>query len=347
MNILVTGGGGLVGSACVELLATEGHSIISIDNNTRGHLWKDGSTIDHLEEKYPTNFGNIGGDLRYIEWDNYRTNLEKTEVVIHTAAQPSHPYSVDNPEVDFYINAVGTFNLLEACRKYNPSITFITCSSNKVYGDYPNYVPYVDLGSRYDFDLTTNTIPGVTTEGITEEHPIDRCLHTPFGVSKVAADLYTQEYGKLYGMRTGVFRMGCITGSAAKAVEQHNWIPHIMKVIKDNQVLKVFGYEGKQVRDIIHANDLARLFLAFIDNPKPGQVWNVGGGRANSISMGEAIDKIQDIGKVGYVEVEYLPGREGDHRVYYTDMSKVHADYPEWKLEYNLDMIFEELWRSI
>lgn len=344
MNILITGVGGLVGSSCVKIMR-EGNNIIGIDNDTRGKLWEDGATssnIDRVRDEYDIDI--LTYDIRDMRDDiEYISAIVWADGIIHTAAQPSHPYSVDNPEVDFSINAVGTFNLLNLCRKYNPNVVFITCSSNKVYGDKPNEVPYVELSSRYDYDLNTNTIPGVSSDGINENHPIDNSLHTPFGVSKVAADLYTQEFGRLYGMKTGVFRMGCITGSAAKAVEQHNWIPHFVKTITSGDTLKIFGYGGKQVRDIIHADDLARLFKIYIENPKCGEYYNIGGGKDNSISLLECIEYISN--NTGHVDVdiEYHPEREGDHRIYYTDMGKIHRDYPEWRISRSVTSIVDEI----
>jgi CDP-paratose 2-epimerase len=224
--------------------------------------------------------------------------LKKSDVIIHTAAQPSHPKSIEIPLEDFQVNAWGTLFLLENVRKYNKDAIFVYCSTNKVYGDTPNYYSYKIVEKRYE------PVDPQLWDGFDESLRIDQTLHTPFGVSKSAADLYVQEYARLYGIKTGVFRMGCITGGRAMAVEQHNWEPYFIKKALTGEVLTIYGYKGYQVRDVIHARDLARLFYEFVNNPRPGEVYNVGGGRGNSISLLEAIDLIEEIPMVG--STQYL-----------------------------------------
>jgi CDP-paratose 2-epimerase len=241
---------------------------------------------------------------------------------------------------DFQINAYGTLFLLETLRKHNKDAVFVFCSTNKVYGDSPNYFAYRKVGKRYE------PVDPTLWDGFDETLRIDRCMHTPFGVSKVAADLYTQEYAKLYGLKTGVFRMGCITGGVAKAVEIHNWEPYFVKKALTGEKLTIYGYEGYQVRDIIHAKDLARLFYEFVNNPRAGEVYNVGGGRRNSISLLEAIDLIEEI-TGERLEYDFGSTREGDHIWWITNISKARSHYPSWDITMDLKTIFKEIYESL
>ena len=337
MKVLITGGAGLVGSECCRLFAQEGYQVTSVDNYLRGKLFgQDGntrSTIEQLLHDIPE-MAHFEVDIRDTE--KMRSLIENTDIIIHTAAQPSHPKSIEIPLEDFSINTYGTLNLLELVRCHKPDATFIYCSTNKVYGDLPNYFPIVEKENRYDFrDI----------DGIDESCPIDQCMHTPFGVSKAAADLYVQEYGRLYGLKTGVFRMGCITGSAAKAVEMHNWEPFFVKKNLLGEALHIYGYKGKQVRDVIHARDLAKLLLRFAESPRPGEVYNIGGGRQNSISLLEAFDLIESItGKPMYYD--FQTAREGDHIVYVSDLSKVKQHF-NWDISIGLKEIFSEIYQAI
>lgn len=336
-RIVITGGAGLVGSECCRLFAGEGHTVVSVDNYQRGKFFgsagdtkktiarvlRDEKTITHLE-----------ADIRDV--DAMRPLIEAADVIIHTAAQPSHPKSIEIPAEDFSINAWGTFQLLETARQVNPSVIFIYCSTNKVYGDNPNRLPIVERATRYDF---------LDRDGIDESFPIDGGTHTPFGVSKTAADLYAQEYARLYGMRTGIFRMGCITGSAACAVELHNWEPFFMMKNLSGEKLRIYGHKGKQVRDVIHARDLAVLFKKFIEAPRPGEAYNIGGGRGNSTSLLEAIALIESITgkKMNY---ELAGEREGDHIVYISDLTKARKHFG-WDITISLKDIFLELYRDL
>jgi len=254
MKVLITGGAGLVGSECCRLFAERGWSIISVDNYMRGKIFgKDGDTsvtMRRLMKEY--NIEHYEMDIRD---EKIVEILKKVDVIIHTAAQPSHPKSIEIPLEDFQINAWGTLFLLENVRRYNKDVVFVYCSTNKVYGDAPNYYSYRIVGKRYE------PIDPQLWDGFDENLRIDQTLHTPFGVSKTAADLYVQEYARLYGIKTGVFRMGCITGGYAMAVEQHNWEPYFVRKALTGETLTIYGYEGYQVRDIIHARDLARLFF--------------------------------------------------------------------------------------
>jgi len=337
MKVLITGGAGLVGSECCRLFIGEGHQVISVDNYMRGILFgQEGSTTTTIEQLQEDISGliHIEVDIRDIE--KMRPLIEETDVIIHTAAQPSHPKSIEIPLEDFSINASGTLNLLELARNHKPDVIFIYCSTNKVYGDIPNHLPIVERETRYDFS---------EIDGIDESCPIDQCMHTPFGVSKATADLYTQEYGRLYGLKTGVFRMGCITGGAAKAVEMHNWEPYFVKKNLRGELLHIYGYKGKQVRDVIHARDLARLFLKFVESPRAGEVYNIGGGRQNSISLLEAFDVIERI--TGQpMKYDFRPAREGDHIVYITDLTKAKKHF-DWEIRIGLTEIFTEIYQAL
>jgi len=336
MKVLVTGGAGLVGSECSRLFAERGWDVIAVDNYMRGKIFgKEGDTsitMKRLLKDYNIKHYEIDiRDEKIIEI------LKGVDAVIHTAAQPSHPKSIELPLEDFQINAWGTLFLLENIRRYNKDATFVYCSTNKVYGDAPNYYSYKIVGKRYE------PVDPQLWDGFDESLRIDRTLHTPFGVSKTAADLYVQEYARLYCLKTGVFRMGCITGGRAMAVEQHNWEPYFMKKALTGEVLTIYGYKGYQVRDVIHARDLARLFYEFVNNPRSGEVYNVGGGRGNSISLLEAIDLIEEItGK--RIKYNFGPEREGDHIWWITNLKKVRTHYPNWDITINLKEIFREIY---
>lgn len=336
MKVLVTGGAGLVGSYCCEYYASQGHQVTSVDNFMRGKLFGEmgntKSNVDFLLNRFDKNIEFHQADIRDIE--KIKELIINADLIIHTAAQPSHPKSIEIPIDDFQINAWGTLQLLETTRKFNDDAVFINCSTNKVYGENPNTIPeIIEKETRYDY---------ADIDGIDESLPLDNTIHTPFGVSKVAADLYGQEYGKLYGLKVGTFRMGCITGPYAKAVELHNWEPYFLWVNMSGQTLNVFGFKGKQVRDVIDARDLVRAFDLFAKKPKPGEAYNMGGGRKNSISLLESFTLIESItGKP--MKWVLKPKREGDHQVYITDLSKFKSHYPEWDIQIGLKQVFTDI----
>ena len=338
-KILITGGAGLVGSECCRLFADIGWKVISVDNYERGKIFgAEGNTektMNALLRDYE-----IEHHIMDFRDDEISSLIKKSDAIIHAAAQPSHPKSIEIPDVDFEINAQGTFFLLERVRKYNKDIPFVFCSTNKVYGETPNYFAYKKVGKRFE------PVDPTLKDGFDESLRIDQTMHTPFGVSKTTADLYTQEYGLLYGLKTGIFRMGCITGGAAKAVEMHNWEPYFIKTALTGGKLAIYGYEGYQVRDVIHARDLAKLFYEFIKNPKKGVVYNVGGGRKNSISLLESFDLIEKVTgkKINY---EHGPEREADHIWWISNMGKVKRHYAEWAVRINLKEIFQEIYEVL
>lgn len=334
-KILVTGGAGLVGSECCKLLAREGYDVMSIDNYARGDFFGGSGDTEANVEKHLVN-AEIDHRVMDIRDEEVVDLVGEVDGIIHTAAQPSHPKSIEIPYEDFEVNVQGTMNLLEAVRKYNSDIPFVFTSTNKVYGEVPNFYSYERVDERFE------PVDDTLRQGFDESLRIDQNKHTPFGASKAAADLYVQEYAKMYGIDAACFRMGCITGGAARAVELHNWEPYFVKLALTGGELTIFGYEGYQVRDVIHARDLADLFLRYIESPKSGEVYNVGGGRENSISLRESFDLIENVtGK----ELSYTFGekREADHQWWISDLSKVKSDYPGWELEYGLEEIFEDI----
>ncbi len=338
MKILVTGGAGLIGSACCRLFTEKGHEVISVDNNMRKSIFGDDADnlINIEEEKLNEKVEFVKADIR--DKDILGEIIKKVDSIVHLAAQPSHPRSLEIPMEDFQINAFGTLQLLELTRNINPGIPFAFMSTNKVYGDYPNYFKYKVVGKRYEneaFDSFDETLP------------IDRCGHTPFGVSKTAADLYTQEYGVNYGMKTATFRGGCLTGKNSRAVEMHGYLPYIVKCALSKKKYNIFG-GGYRVRDQIHSSDVASAIYEFIKKPKPssvglyGQPYNLGGQRQNSVSIFETIDAIKI--KTGVeLDFEEGPERESDHIWWISNMAKFKADYPGWKMSKDLDFIFNEI----
>ncbi len=267
----------------------------------------------------------------------------KPDVVVHTAAQPSHDLAASRPFDDFDVNAVGTLNLLEAVRSYVPETVFIHMSTNKVYGDAPNDIALAELPTRWDY------ADPAYEGGITEEFRIDRSKHSLFGASKVAADVMVQEYGRYFGMKTCCLRGGCLTGPNHSGVELHGFLSYLVKTNLEGGTYRIFGYKGKQVRDNIHARDVARFMEVFVKSPRFGEVYNLGGGRGNSCSILEAFKAVEAIsGKT--MRHEYLDSaREGDHICYISDLSKMRMHYPEWNITTPLSRIFEEIvtsWRK-
>ena len=259
---------------------------------------------------------------------------ERPDIIIHTAAQPSHDKAASIPYVDFDVNAVGTMNLLVAARDFCPNSPFCFTSTNKVYGDRPNALPLIETETRYDFaDLGA---------GIDETMSVDACLHSLFGASKLCADVMAQEFGRYFSMPVGIFRCGCLTGAQHAAVEMHGYLTYIVHCAAFGKKYTIFGYKGKQVRDQIDARDVASLFLAFAKAPTCGEVYNLGGGRANSLSI---LETIAALGSHGYeLAYEVMPtARTGDHICYITDLTKVKAHYPDWRIEIPVDLCIEEI----
>jgi CDP-paratose 2-epimerase len=258
--------------------------------------------------------------------------------VIHTAAQPSHDWAAKEPYTDFSVNAGGTLVMLESVRQFAPNATFIFTSTNKVYGDTPNRLPLIEKETRWEVDEKHPFY-----KGIDESMSVDQTLHSVFGASKVAADVLVQEYGKYFGMNTGVFRGGCLTGPNHSGAQLHGFLAYLVKCVATGVPYTIFGYKGKQVRDNIHAYDLVNMFWHFHENPRPGEVYNAGGGRKANISMLEAIKKSEEIlGKKAVVTYKDEP-RVGDHIWYVSDLSKFKSHYPDWEITYDMDKTLKEI----
>jgi len=330
---IVTGSGGLIGSECVRLLCAEGWRVIGIDNDMRQTFFGPGGTTRPVVKelaKALRNYKHLELDIRDRQAIRDLFQRERPNFIIHTAAQPSHDKAASIPYDDFDVNAVGTMNLLVAARDFCRESPFCFTSTNKVYGDRPNLISLVEKEKRYDY--------ADSRDGIDESMSIDGCLHSVFGASKVAADVMCQEFGRYFQMPTGIFRGGCLTGPQHSAVELHGYLAYIVLCAITGQEYKIYGYKGKQVRDQIHSRDVARLFLEFYRNPRPGEVYNLGGGRQNSLSILETIDMLAEIGY--HLRYSYDPAnRVGDHICYVSDLRKIRSHFPNWHMEYDLPKI--------
>lgn len=342
---LITGSAGLIGSEAVRFFASKGFKIIGIDNNLRKYFFgASASTLwnKKLLEKEVDNYKHYNIDIRNEKKINEIFKNNKIDLIIHTAAQPSHDWAAKEPLTDFTVNASGTLILLEAYRKYAPEAVFIFTSTNKVYGDNPNKLPLKELKSRYELPTQHKFY-----FGIDETMSLDNTTHSIFGVSKAAADLMVQEYGKYFKLKTGVFRGGCLTGPAHSSAQLHGFLAYLVSSIIRGIEYSIFGYKGKQVRDNIHSYDVVNAFYQFYQKPRIGEVYNLGGSRYSNISILEAISKIEVIlGKKA--KVKYYPGnRIGDHIWYISDVSKFKKHYPKWDYVYDIDKILEQLCRYV
>jgi CDP-paratose 2-epimerase len=339
-RVLITGSSGLIGSEAVAFFDHRGWAVHGVDNNMRLEFFgPDGDTTWNLKrlQRDTRRFTHHDLDIRHREGIRELVRECRPDLVIHCAAQPSHDLARDRPFDDFEINAVGTLNLLEAVRRSRPESPFVFVSTNKVYGDAPNERPLAELPTRWDYAEAADH------EGIDEQCRIDTSLHSLFGVSKAAADLLVQEYGRGFGIPTVCFRGGCLTGPNHSGAELHGFLAYLARATKEERVYRIYGYKGKQVRDNIHAYDVCTAVLAFSEAPRTAAVYNLGGGRANSVSVLEAIGRFEDLlGKRLRVEHVDQP-RLGDHICYITDLRRFKADYPGWEITRSLDDIFREL----
>jgi CDP-paratose 2-epimerase len=349
MKVLITGSGGLIGSeACAHWLK-KGSSVTGIDNNMRSVFFGPSGdvtpNIQRLSKNNKYNHKNI--DIRDRKEIARIIKSVRPDVIIHTAAQPSHDKASEIPFADFDTNAVGTLNLLEATRIGSPDCVFIHVSTNKVYGDKPNRLPLIETEERYDYDLTeVDKFSGLTDLGINECMSIDQSLHSLFGASKASADIISQEYGRYFGMNVGVFRGGCLTGPQHAGVELHGFLSYIVKCAVRGDFYTIFGYKGKQVRDQIHCSDVISAFDQFIENPKSGEVYNIGGCKENSASILEVINIMKDQYDLVLNYKITNKNRSGDHICYYTDMSKFKSDYNSWKTKWPLYDIIGDIVRN-
>lgn len=340
MRILVTGSSGLVGSEACYHFCEKGCEVFGIDNNMRKLFFgRKGDTTWNLERMNRELKGFRHFDIDIRDFDKIEALFKKYDfnVIIHCAAQPSHDKAREIPILDFEVNANGTLNLLEAARKHIPESVFIFMSTNKVYGDAPNELPFKELETRYDYADPADY------NGIDETCRIDRCLHSLFGASKLSGDVMAQEYGRYFGMKVGIFRGGCLTGPRHSGVELHGFLSYLVKAAMQGITYTIFGYRGKQVRDNIHSRDIIQALERFIENPLCGEVFNLGGGRENSISILEAIAKIEDMAQTKVIYEYKDQNRVGDHICYISDLSKLKKQFPGWKIETNLDLIFQEI----
>jgi CDP-paratose 2-epimerase len=337
MKALVTGSGGLIGSECARLLCGEGWEVTGVDNDLRAWFFGAGGTTKPVVESLLAScprYRHVSLDVRDRKAVESLLRDERPGFIIHAAAQPSHDKAAAIPYEDFDVNATGTLNLLAAARTYTPEAPFCFMSTNKVYGDRPNTLPLTELETRWDY------VDG--RDGIGEEMSIDQCLHSLFGASKAAADLLCQEYGRYFGMPVGIFRGGCLTGPQHAGVELHGYLNYIVRCAVQSTPYTIYGYKGKQVRDQIHAYDVTQLFLQYFHRPRPGEVYNVGGGRANSISILETVSALAARGH--RLEYRYSEtARTGDHICYISDLAKIHSHFPAWRITRNLDTILDEI----
>ncbi len=340
-TVLVTGSAGLIGSEAVRFFAQKGFKVLGIDNNSRKYFFGPSASTSWNRDKLKKeieDYSHYNFDIRNERDINKIFKDNRIDLVIHAAAQPSHDWAAREPLTDFTINALGTLVLLEAYRKFAPNAVFIYCSTNKVYGDTPNRLHLVELNTRYELPKSHKFY-----KGIDESMSLDQNTHSIFGVSKASADLMVQEYGRYFGLPTGTFRGGCLTGPAHSGAQLHGFLAYLVASIVNQQQYTIFGYKGKQVRDNIHSYDVVNAFYNFYLNPKAGEVYNIGGSRHSNISIGEAIEKIESIvGKKA--KVKYNPkNRIGDHIWYISDVSKFKKDYPKWNYTYDADQILKEL----
>ncbi len=339
-KVLITGSSGLIGSEAVEFFDKRGWFVKGVDNNMRRDFFGiDGDTSWNLKRlrKVTKNFEHFDVDIRNREAVKDLLKTAKPDLIIHCAAQPSHDLASKRPYDDFDINAVGTLNMLEASRKVCVDSPFIFMSTNKVYGDSPNKIPLIELETRYEYARTEDR------NGVNESCGIDNCLHSLFGASKAAADILVQEYGRYFGMPTVCLRGGCLTGPNHSGAEQHGFLAYIARCINEDRTYRIYGYKGKQVRDNIHSFDVCSFFLAFFEKPSCGAVYNIGGGRENSVSILEVIKRYEKLAnkslKVQYVE----ENRIGDHICYVSDLSKIKKDFPKWHITKGIDDILKEI----
>lgn len=345
-TVIVTGAHGLVGSESVARFCEKGFDVIGIDNDMRARFFgPEASTTwqgERLRAAYP-NYRGVDADIRDSAaikriFQDYSSSIE---LVIHTAAQPSHDWAAREPFTDFTVNANGTLNLLECTRRHASQATFIFTSTNKVYGDRPNELPLIEQELRWEIDPSH-----AWQAGIPEDMSLDQTTHSLFGASKVAADILVQEYGRYFGMKTGVFRGGCLTGPSHSGTQLHGFLAYLVKCAVNRVPYQVFGYRGKQVRDNIHSHDLINAFWHFYKNPRAGEVYNIGGSRHSNCSMLEAIALCEEIGgrRMDWSYVDQ--NRKGDHIWWISDVAKFRSHYPAWDYHCTLRDTMEQLFES-
>jgi CDP-paratose 2-epimerase len=342
-KLLVTGSSGLIGSEVVDYFCKLGWEVHGVDNNMRADFFGSGGDTrwnqQRLLSRHP-GFRHHELDIRDRAGIDALIETLQPNLLAHTAAQPSHDLAASRPFDDFDVNAVGTLNLLEATRRHAPDCVFAHMSTNKVYGDRPNTIRLKEFPTRWDYD------DPVYANGITEEFPIDQSKHSLFGASKVAGDVMVQEYGRYFGMKTCCLRGGCLTGPNHSGVELHGFLSYLIRCNVEEKFYKIYGYQGKQVRDNIHSYDVARFVHAFYEQPRTGEVYNIGGGRVNSVSILEAFERATALSgkKMNYEYVDQ--NRAGDHICYISDLAKMKTHYPGWDITRTLDDVFSEIYAA-
>jgi len=342
-KLLVTGSSGLIGSEVVSFFAKEGWEVYGIDNDMRANFfgpqgdtrWNQKRLLSEFK-----NFHHIELDIRDREKVLEIVSEIKPSAIVHTAAQPSHDLAASRPFDDFDVNAVGTLNLLEANRRVNGEVPFVHMSTNKVYGDAPNELKLIETETRWDYAEKEYF------NGINESFRIDQSKHSIFGASKVAADVMVQEYGRYFQMPTCCLRGGCLTGPNHAGVELHGFLSYLIKCNVEGKKYNIYGYKGKQVRDNIHSLDVALFINEFLKNPRIAEVYNIGGGRGNSVSIWEAFQLIESISGRKMIYEYHERNRIGDHICYISDLSKIKNHYPNWSITKDLNAIFEEIYLS-
>ncbi len=341
---VITGAGGLIGSESVMYFAQQGFDVIGIDNDMRAHFFgpeaSTAPTVRRLSAELGSTFRPLELDIRDASgvMSVFAECAGQIELIVHTAAQPSHDWAARDPHVDFSVNATGTLNMLQAARTHTPDAPFVFTSTNKVYGDRPNALPLRDLGPRLDLDPTHPWY-----DGIDASMSIDASTHSLFGVSKAAADLLVQEYGRYFDMPTVCFRGGCLTGPQHAGAQLHGFLAYLMKCTVTGEPYTIFGYEGKQVRDNIHAHDVVRAFDSFARAPRAAAVYNLGGGRESNVSMLEAVALCEQIAGRPLAHSLSDQARIGDHRWWISDLDEFKYDYPDWSLTWRVEDILREI----
>lgn len=342
-TVIVTGSGGLVGSESVSYFVAAGYDVIGIENDLRAQFFGPEASTSRVTERLSArydSFHTLDLDIRDALGidDLFARHAREIELIVHTAAQPSHDWAASDPRTDFGVNAAGTLNLLEAARRHTPDAPFIHMSTNKVYGDRPNALPLTETDMRLELPRDHDWYEGIDTS-----MSIDRSMHSLFGVSKAAADLMVQEYGRYFQMPTVCFRGGCLTGPNHAGARLHGFLSYLMRCTMTGERYTVFGYGGKQVRDNLHSADLVRAFAAFHGNPSSGAVYNMGGGRVSNCSMLEAIELCEAIAGRELAWELSDDARAGDHRWWISDLAEFQAHYPTWSPEYGVREILEEI----
>jgi CDP-paratose 2-epimerase len=342
---IVTGSGGLIGSEAARYFAQQGFEVLGIDNDMRSYFFGDSATTTPTTERLASDlvdaFRPLAIDIRDDDAIRsvFEQNRAQIELIVHTAAQPSHDWAALEPQTDFSVNANGTLNLLQAARDFAPGAPFVFTSTNKVYGDRPNFLPLEELATRWELPSDHEWFGGIDLT-----MSVDLSTHSLFGVSKLAADLLVQEYGRYFDMPTVCFRGGCLTGPQHAGAQLHGFLAYLMKCTVSGDPYTVFGYKGKQVRDNIHAHDVVRAFDAFRKQPTAAAVYNLGGGRDSNVSMIEAIELCQQISGRELAYTLSDDARIGDHMWWVSDLDAFKADYPEWQLTYGIEEVLRDIY---